>query len=213
MITAFNLAIMMLCAITATLQGIKALQKKDISLWASVFTRSYLGVATAVMGITHDPNSVLHIHVGVLLVLISDIIVHSLYFAAKKYRAEIELNKAIVALKNLNSKYTILVENSIVGYYVMDSSGTIEFVNSKVCDILKMNRDQLIGRALFDFVHPEDIPIVKENIRRRIQGEVPSLMYNFRMTNGKGEIVRVTVYGGKTTNGHDTITGVLIPTE
>ncbi len=213
MITLFNIAIMILCVITATLQGIKAVQKKDVSLWASVFTRAYLGMATFLMAITHDSFSVIHIHLGVLLVLISDTVVHGLYFAAKKYRAEIELNKAIIALKNLNSKYTILMENSIVGYYVMDSTGTIEFVNSKVCDILKMNRDQLIGRALFDFVHPDDIPMVRENIRKRIQDEVPSLMYNFRMTNGKGEIVRVTVYGGKTTNGHDTITGVLIPTE
>ena len=49
-----------------------------------------------------------------------------------------------------------------------------------------------------NFTHPDDWPLVEENIRRRLSGEIDSINFTFRLILENGEVRHMEAYGSRT---------------
>jgi PAS domain S-box-containing protein len=59
-------------------------------------------------------------------------------------------------LDKLDLLYRTLVENSPAIVYVLDPSGRLIYINDTAVTLLGYTKQELLGRELVDFVHPED---------------------------------------------------------
>jgi PAS domain S-box-containing protein len=90
-----------------------------------------------------------------------------------------------------------ITEKSIVGVYLIQDD-LFRYVNPKMAGIFGYQVYELVDkRGPEDVVWPEDWPVVKENLRKRIAGEMESINYRFRGIGPTGEIVHIEVYGSR----------------
>ncbi|MCL5421159.1 MAG: PAS domain S-box protein, partial [Nitrospirae bacterium] len=132
--------------------------------------------------------------------------------ANEALRAEIiERRHAEEALRESENKFRDLAEKSIVGVYLIQD-GVFRYANSRLAEIFGYTIYELIDkRGPEDLVLPEDWPIVEENLRKRISGEIESINYDFRGITKDKEIIYVEVYGSKTVyRGRPAVIGTLL---
>ncbi|RZI44540.1 EAL domain-containing protein [Herbaspirillum sp. HC18] len=99
------------------------------------------------------------------------------------------------ALRESERKFRNFVEQSLVGLYVVQD-GKMAYANSKTAELLGYDGpEQLIGVPLDQLTHPDDIPLLQENHRRRLSGEVPSIRYTYRAIRRDGRVVWADVHG------------------
>jgi diguanylate cyclase (GGDEF)-like protein/PAS domain S-box-containing protein len=92
-------------------------------------------------------------------------------------------------------KFRNFVEQSLVGLYVVQDL-KIAYANSKSAELLGYDSsDELIGTPVAQITHPDDIPLLVENHRRRLSGEVDSLRYTYRALRRDGRVLWVDVQG------------------
>ena len=115
------------------------------------------------------------------------------------------------SLQESENKFRDLSEKSLVGIYLIQNK-IFKYVNPMLAEIFDYNVDDLIEKNGPDFlVLPEDIPVVRENIRKRISGMVTSSNYEFRGVKRNGEIIHVEVRGATTMyQGRPAIIGTLL---
>jgi len=88
-----------------------------------------------------------------------------------------------------------LVENSLVGVYLIQD-GVFKYVNPKLAELFGYSQDELIEKkGPRNLTYPDDWPIVKENLRKRFEGEVEAINYTFRGQKKGGEVFDVEVFG------------------
>lgn len=99
------------------------------------------------------------------------------------------------ALKAAEAKFRGLVEHSLVGIYIIQD-GRFAYVNPRFAEILGYPSEEILRhRSVEDLVAAEDRPLVRENLRRRMAGEVNALHYSYRALRKDGTIVEVEVRG------------------
>ncbi len=85
-----------------------------------------------------------------------------------------------------------------MGVYLIQD-GLFLYTNPKMAETFGYEVHDLVGRkGPQDVVLEEDWPIVSENLRKRIAGEMESINYRFRGTKSSGEMVYIEVYGSRT---------------
>ena len=98
-------------------------------------------------------------------------------------------------LRDAGAWFRSLVEQSIAGIYALRDDGFV-YVNPRFA--------QIFGRSPSDFddprmlelvIHPDDLPRVRENIRRRMSGEIPTIRYSARGIRSDGETIHLEVHG------------------
>jgi diguanylate cyclase (GGDEF)-like protein/PAS domain S-box-containing protein len=101
------------------------------------------------------------------------------------------------ALRESERKFRNFVEQSLVGLYVVQD-GKIAYANDKTAELLGYDSpEQLIGIPVASLTHPDDIPILEENHRRRLTGEVMSIRYTYRAVRRDGRVVWADVHGSR----------------
>jgi PAS domain S-box-containing protein len=70
--------------------------------------------------------------------------------------------RAEEALRASEAYYQALLEQSIDCITVLDETGTIRYESPSVTQLLGYDRDELIGRNVFDYIHPDDAPAAVE---------------------------------------------------
>ncbi len=99
------------------------------------------------------------------------------------------------ALSESEERYRTLVEKGMGGVYLIQD-GLFVYVNDKLAEIFGYTSDELVDKkGPENLVLPEDWPIVKENIRLRIDGEVDSVNYDFKGIRKDGTAIQVEVHG------------------
>jgi len=95
--------------------------------------------------------------------------------ANEQLRREItERQKTEEELRQSETKYSTLVENSQTGIYI-DQAGKIVFANQTFAHMYKYPREELIGMESWRLTHPEDREFTNEMRARRLSGQpVPS---------------------------------------
>ncbi|HEY7769280.1 PAS domain S-box protein [Longimicrobium sp.] len=98
---------------------------------------------------------------------------------------------ARVALRRSEARFRSLIENATDVITVLDADGRIRFGSPSVKRILGYDPDELLGRPVTDFIHPDDHAHVLEALAERIRnpGVVQSVELRFRHRNGEWRIL------------------------
>jgi diguanylate cyclase (GGDEF)-like protein/PAS domain S-box-containing protein len=115
------------------------------------------------------------------------------------------------ALRESENKFRDLAEKSLVGVYLIQDD-IFKYVNARLAEINGHAAEELIDRkGPKDFIFPEDWPMVEENIRKRLSGEIESLHFEFRGITKDNRIINVEVYGSRTIyRGRPAVVGTLL---
>ncbi|HPC32959.1 MAG TPA: PAS domain S-box protein [Syntrophales bacterium] len=89
-------------------------------------------------------------------------------------------------LRRSEEKYRLVVENVEQAILVVQD-GIIRFVNRAGALIIGLEPAELTGKAITEYIHPEDRGPVLEKHRQRLQGATLPSKYPFRILNRQGE--------------------------
>ncbi len=88
-------------------------------------------------------------------------------------------------LRESEEKYRNLINNILDQIIETDLDGTITFISPQVYDLFGYKPEEVIGRRSIQFVHPDDINIIKEAMEKSIKsGEMISSEYRLKHKNG-----------------------------
>lgn len=113
--------------------------------------------------------------------------------------------------RQLERLFKDLTEKSLVGIYLIQD-GVFKYVNPRLAEIFGYSVEEIVDKlGPSDLTYPEDRHIVKENIRKRIEGKVKSIHYVFRGLRKDGKFIWVKAYGSLTIyEGRPAIIGTLV---
>ena len=122
-----------------------------------------------------------------------------------------EHRRTLMALQESESKFRGLSEKSIVGIYLYQDE-RFKYVNAEFANIFGYETEEIAGvLGLKDLIFPEDLPLVEENIRKKISGEEESIRYEFRIITKDQETKHAEVYSSRTTyQGRAAVIGTLL---
>jgi diguanylate cyclase (GGDEF)-like protein/PAS domain S-box-containing protein len=97
------------------------------------------------------------------------------------------------ALRESEAKFRGLVSQSLVGIVII-KGGKFSYSNAKFDEIFGYSADEVRGLGPLDVATENDRPIVAENVRKRLSGEVARVDYVFRGARKNGDIIDVEIY-------------------
>jgi len=106
--------------------------------------------------------------------------------------------KAEAEAGDLSEKLRMLVDEALIGAYIIQD-GRFVFVNPRFEELSGYSTEELL--AIDDvsvLVHPDDRGLFRENLRKRLSGEVSSVHYEFRAVKKGGEVVFLEVFSSYT---------------
>jgi len=117
---------------------------------------------------------------------------YPVYNINKEITGAVEITREITDLKETEKKlrdseekYRNLVNNILDQIIETELDGTITYVSPQVYDIFGYKPEEVIGRRSIQFVHPDDINIVKEAMEKAVKsGEKISSEYRLKHKNG-----------------------------
>jgi len=81
-----------------------------------------------------------------------------------------EIRESAEALRDLESKYRRLLETTTEGVWCVDKHMVTDFVNDQMAKMLGYTAEQMLGRPLANFVHPDDLGDFNARTRQRQEG-------------------------------------------
>jgi diguanylate cyclase (GGDEF)-like protein/hemerythrin-like metal-binding protein/PAS domain S-box-containing protein len=131
----------------------------------------------------------LHDAVTLALALLGGLILLHIHRINRRLRREVQERKTAEA------KFRGLVEQSLVGIYIIQD-GRFVYVNPKLADIFGYAVEDLVGRlGPLDLTAQADREQVRENLRRRLDGEISSIRYAFSAVRQDGRLIDIEVNG------------------
>ena len=106
-----------------------------------------------------------------------------------------ERQEAEAAMRRSEARFRALVENSSEGISLLDAEGRILFASNAVFAMLGVGPDEVAGRPLLEFVHPEDRPQVGRKLAESLAHPRVPIRYEARYRHRDGvwhylEVVR-----------------------
>src|SRR5438132_4726042 len=121
-----------------------------------------------------------------------------------------ERQLAAQALKASEDKFRGLVEQSIVGCYIVQDNRDA-YANPKLAEIFGYTQAELYQMTVQDLTWPEDVPVVNEYLRLRVEGKLQSVHYTIRGKRKDGSAIDIEVHGARTMlNGRGAVIGMLL---
>jgi diguanylate cyclase (GGDEF)-like protein/PAS domain S-box-containing protein len=104
-----------------------------------------------------------------------------------------------------------LAENSGVGVYIVQDD-RFHFANAKMADMFRYEQGEMAASVgIFDIVAENQKQLVKESIRRRLNGELHEVHYERQARRKDGTLFDVEVYGSKMQiDGKDVTIGIML---
>lgn len=78
-------------------------------------------------------------------------------------------------LRESEQRFRALTENSLDTVTILAADGTIRYMSASVVRELGWTSEEIQGRSIFDFIHPDDQPGVLAQLQRLIEGEPQSM--------------------------------------
>ncbi|MCS7338549.1 MAG: PAS domain S-box protein, partial [Verrucomicrobiae bacterium] len=108
-----------------------------------------------------------------------------------------ERKRAEAALRESEERFRLLAESSLVGIYLFQDNEFV-YVNPALAAFFGYTPEEIIGKlSPLDLTHPDDRPMVVENIHRRIAEGLPSVRYEFRGLRKDGTVIYLESHGGR----------------
>jgi len=106
-----------------------------------------------------------------------------------------DLKKVEKALRESEERLRTVTEEALVGVYLFQDDKFC-YVNPALAKIFGYSPEELIKRlGPADLAHPDDRPLVEENIRRRLEGGEKAVHYTFRGLRKDGRVIHCEVLG------------------
>jgi len=104
--------------------------------------------------------------------------------------------RAEEALKESEARFRLVTEGSLAGVYIIQDR-KFAYCNSTMAQIFGYGVEEILDGKVApqDLVHPDDLPMVRENIRKRLAGEEESVHYTFRGRRRDGTVIYCEVLG------------------
>jgi len=110
------------------------------------------------------------------------------------------------ALRDSERSYRLLVERMREGLAQVSTDGIIQFCNSRFCDMLGYERDDLVGQQVERFLaYPEDIAHIREKRKLRLRGI--SDQYEIRFRRKDGAVIWVELGGAPVHDANGAVIG------
>jgi len=107
-----------------------------------------------------------------------------------------ELKQQVEALTAEVLLLRVVVENACEAILVAQD-GVLKFVNPRAEQLTGYSREELTSRAFTSFIHPDDVPLVLENYRKRLEGSQFFDVYPFRVLDRQGKIRWVEIHAAR----------------
>ena len=147
--------------------------------------------ADAMVDVIDDPNNMVSSYQGFLI----DITEHKIMEEA---------------LKRSQERYKTLVENLNDAIFTLDSAGLIIYMSPVVEPLLGYRPEEVIGEYFAQFVHPEDLPGLKDSFCKTMQGRLEPYEFRVRDKGNRYRHVRTSSRIEKDEQGRTLgITGIL----
>lgn len=130
-----------------------------------------------------------------------ELLANKIVSSVQNYRTEQEL-------ENLRRQYTKLVEQNLVGIYIIQH-GEFIYVNPRLVEIHGYeNSDEIVGMSPLELVAPEERDRVQSNLERRMAGDVTEVNYQTVGLRQDGERIDIELHGSRMEhNGEPAIIG------
>ncbi|WP_180994100.1 EAL domain-containing protein [Bacillus sp. Marseille-P3661] len=102
-----------------------------------------------------------------------------------------------MALVEAEFKYRILVEDSLIGIYIIQD-GKFVYVNPQLINFSGYTKEELINTEVAVHIFPEDLPLVKENLQKRLMGKLKGNRFQYRVIKKDKSIMHLDVHASKT---------------
>jgi PAS domain S-box-containing protein len=103
------------------------------------------------------------------------------------------LDKRIIALRESEEKYRDLVEEISDVIYRIDAGGVITYLNPAIESIIELTPEQLVGKPMAHYIHPEDLGQLQKNFQNLLSGETAGpAEYRVQTNSGETRWIRVT---------------------
>ena len=124
-------------------------------------------------------------------------------------REQAQHERVTTALATAEELFRVLVEQSLVGLYVVQDDHYTH-VNPRFRQIFGLPADFLeSSHHYLEVVDEQDHALVRENVRRRIEGEVAAVHYRLRGRRSDGALIHFETHGLRTTlHGRPALVGV-----
>lgn len=93
--------------------------------------------------------------------------------------------EALVWAQN-EAKWRSLIHNSSNLITILEADGSIRYISPAIQGLLGYKPGQLIGKNMFDFVHPDDVSLVKNDFQGVLQNPTTTLSIEFRVRHKDG---------------------------
>jgi PAS domain S-box-containing protein len=123
-----------------------------------------------------------------------------------------KVQEQTASLRESEQKFRALVEKSLVGVYVIQNEQFV-YVNPRLAEIFGYTPAELTqpGHTVATIIAPEDLLMVREQIRRRIDKQAVSAHYFFRGRHKNGGIIQAEVLGSQAEyGGQPAVLGMLL---
>jgi len=122
-----------------------------------------------------------------------------------------ERKRAEAELFETKERFRVLSESSLTGIYLIEG-GRFGYVNPAFANMFGYTAEEVVDNlGPPDLVHPDDRALVMENIRRRSEGEVEEVRYEFRGLRKDGSAFPAEVHGRAIEhNGKPAILGTIL---
>ncbi|MEJ5352720.1 MAG: PAS domain S-box protein [Melioribacteraceae bacterium] len=111
------------------------------------------------------------------------------------FRDQTEERKFQKAIQESEEKFRELSESALAGVYLIQD-GVFKYVNPSLAKTFGYTVEEIIDKlGPLDLTHPDDRSIVTENIRKRIEGDIKEIRYEFKGLKKTGEVIDVEVHG------------------
>ena len=122
-----------------------------------------------------------------------------------------DFEKESNALREAEAKFRSLSEQSLIGIYMIQDGGFI-YVNPRFAETFDYPVSIISNNLpVPTLIHPDDWETVKEHLRRRIEGEVHTVRYEFRGIKSDGSVIPVEVIGSAASyRGRPAVIGTLL---
>lgn len=113
-------------------------------------------------------------------------------------------------LRESEAMFKTLAEKALVGIGMLQG-GAYTYVNPAFADIFGYTREEIIGQSPEMLFHPDDWPAVRDQVRRRLEGELQEAHYEARGVTKGGAVRYVEVRGSSIRyQGQPTVLGTIV---
>ncbi|MGI2328179.1 sensor domain-containing protein [Planococcus sp. YIM B11945] len=95
--------------------------------------------------------------------------------------------------------FEVMIQNAPVSMYILEN-WNYSYVNDHFCSLVGYSKEELFikGITTDKLIHPDDVPIVRESVRRRSENRETDARYRVRVLKKDGSLIYVEIHSKKT---------------